>query len=56
MVGLTQLEKQLVEVERRALDKPEYYDLKARVDQLLKALNQIHPILENELQRLQNLQ
>jgi PAS domain S-box-containing protein len=56
MVGLTQLEQQLVEIERRALDKPEYYDLKARVDQLQKALSQIHPILEKELQRLQNLQ
>ncbi|MFY7827223.1 MAG: PAS domain S-box protein [Flectobacillus sp.] len=56
MVGLTQLEKQIIEIERRSLDKPDYYDLKARVEQLLAGLGQSHTVLEKELLRLQNLQ
>jgi PAS domain S-box-containing protein len=56
MVGLTYLEKQLQEIERIAVEKPEYEELKTIISRFIASLQQIVPTLEKELLRLQNLE
>ncbi len=55
MVGLTTLEQKLIEIEHIALEKPDYQDLKEKIERFTHLLDEAVPTLKDELHRLKNL-